>query len=62
MSKPKISLIFRIRIEMPDLSYIIELDCLKNFCSVNYSPKGLRVSNIDVNGNEKEILGDFGRL
>ena len=41
MLKPKISLIFKIGIEMPDLSYIIELDCLKNFCSVNYSPKGL---------------------
>ena len=46
---------------------MIELDSLKNFCSVNYCPKFLlvqadRVGNIDVNGNEKEILGDFGCL
>ena len=26
---------------MPDISYMIELDSLKNFCSVNYSLKRL---------------------
>ena len=43
---------------------MIELDSLKNICSVNYSPKYLiwpvqapKVSNIDANGNEQETLG-----
>ena len=46
------------------LIYTIELDCLKNLCSVNYSRKFLtslvqadRVSNIDVNGNKRETSG-----
>ena len=43
---------------------MIELDSLKNICSVNYFPNCLLwpvqaniVRNIDVNGNESETLG-----
>ena len=43
---------------------MIEFDALKNFCSVNYSLKGLIsfaqahvVSNMVLNGNVRETLG-----